>query len=217
MTRDKNSTERIRSFFDGLADGWDARCRHDPEKLAAIVTLAGIGPGSRVADIACGTGVLFPEILSRKPSLLFGIDLSEKMIEKAREKFSDPRLRLAAADCFDVKETGFDVVVLYSALPHFSDRARLAAQAAAMLKPGGRFLAAHSEGRQSINSCHDGGALTVSWELKSAREEAANFAGLFAIDMLADTKDIYFFSGTKKESAAGKMNSDSEERGVKNA
>ena len=38
----------------------------------------------------------------------------------------------------------------------------------------------------------------ISWELRGAREEAENFSGLFEMDMLADTKEIYFFSGVKK-------------------
>ncbi len=199
MTEADNKTEEIRTFFDRCADMWDGRCRHDPEKIAAIVTLAGVRPGGRVADIACGTGVLFPEILSRDPELLLGVDLSGKMIEKARSKFTDPRLRLAAADFFDVDEGGFDAVLLYSAYPHFPDKARLAAHMASMLKPGGRFLVAHGESREAINGCHSGGQVSpLSWKLHGAREEAENFSALFTIDMLADTKDIYFFSGIKK-------------------
>lgn len=188
--------EEIRSFFDRLAGTWDECCRHDPRRIAAIVTLAGVAEGSRVADVACGTGVLFPEILSRNPALLFGVDLSGEMIKKARAKISDPRLRLAAADVFDVRETGFDTVLLYCAYPHFPDRARLAEKLAGMLKPGGRVMVAHGEGREEVNRCH-AGAGRVSRRLGPVREEAAAFEGVFRIDMTADTEEIYFFSGVK--------------------
>ena len=199
MTKAENKSDEIRAFFNRCAETWDSCCRRDPEKIAAIITLAGVKPGCRVADIACGTGVLFPEILSRRPELLLGVDLSEKMIEKARSKFSDPCLRLAAADFFDVNEGGFDVILLYSAYPHFPDKARLAVHTASMLKTGGRLMVAHGEGREAINICHSGAQVNpLSWELHGAREEAEKFTNLFAIDILADTKDIYFFSGTKK-------------------
>lgn len=197
-------TNQIREFFDQRACSWDERCRHDPKKIAAVVTLAGIGPGARVADIACGTGVLFPEILSRGPAELLGIDLSGNMIARAQSKFSDPRLRLLAADLFDVTETGFDCVMLFSAYPHFPDKARLAAHLAAMLAPGGRFMVAHSEGKNAVNRCHSGKpTLPISWELRAVREEAAAFSEFFAVDMLADTAELYFFSGVKKPAPEG--------------
>jgi hypothetical protein len=38
----------------------------------------------------------------------------------------------------------------------------------------------------------------ISWPLRSAKEEAAEFSDFFNIDMIVDTSEIYFFSGTKK-------------------
>lgn len=195
----KIKTNEIKKFFNHCADTWDNSCSHNPEKIAAIVTLAGVKQGSRVADIACGTGVLFSEILSRNPEFLLGIDLSEKMIEKAQSKFSDPRLHLIASDCFDVHETGFDTIFIYSAYPHFPDKTKLAKHMAEMLKPGGRIMVAHSEGKYAINGHHTGKMVSqLSWNLQSAKEEAAKFSETFHIDMIADTDNIYFFSGVKK-------------------
>ena len=199
MEQTELKTGEIREFFDRRAESWDGMYPDRPEKIAAIVTLAGVRRGTRVADIACGTGVLFPEILSRDPDSLLGVDLSEKMIDRARSKFSDRRLRLTASDCFKVRETGFDTVLLYNAYPHFPDKRRLAEYTAGLLKPGGRLMVAHGESRETINNRH-GGSMTgrLSWELRPAKEEAAEFADLFKIDMLADTASIYFFSGLKK-------------------
>lgn len=199
MDLKKDVTAEMRDFFNAHAETWDKNCRHSAEKIAAIVTLAGVAAGSRIADIGCGTGVLFPEILSRNPAYLEGIDLSEQMIRKAREKFSDPRLHLTASDCFRFRGTGFDAVLIYSAYPHFPDKARLAAQTARMLKPGGRLMVAHSESRAVINGRHTANAVShLSWELRPVEEEASEFRDLFRIDMQADTDDIYFFSGTRK-------------------
>lgn len=197
---DCNSQNTIKLFFDRLADTWDEGNFIDADKIAAIVTLAGIREGARIIDIACGTGVMFPELLSRNPSLLVGVDLSEKMIERAREKNSDPRLRLLACDLFEVKETGFDAAVIFNAYPHFGDKKGLAAQTAKLLAPRGRLMVAHGGGRQIINGCHTGEAVSrISWPLRSAAEEAEEFSEFFDIDMTVDSPDIYLFSGTKKE------------------
>ncbi len=189
----------IKEFFDQRAEVWDDICSYDQKKMEAIVTLAGITSGSRVLDIACGTGVMFPEMLSRKPEMILGIDLSDAMIAKARRKFTDERLRLLASDLFQVRETGFDVAMIFCAYPHFPDKSKLAQQISGMLNDGGRFMVAHCEGRTSINHCHSGKAVSqISWPLRPVREEAAEFALYFDVDMMADTSGIYFFSGTKK-------------------
>lgn len=197
---DCNSQNTIKQFFDHMADTWDEENCIDANKIGAIVTLAGIREGSRVVDIACGTGVLFPELLSRNPSQLLGVDLSDKMIERAREKYTDPCLRLLAANLFAVKETGFDAAMIFNAYPHFGDKKGLAEQTAKLLVPGGRLTVAHGAGRKIINGCHTGEAVSrISWPLRSASEEAAEFSEFFEIDMTVDSPDIYLFSGIKKE------------------
>ena len=135
-------------------------------------------------------------MLTRKPASVTGEDLSPNMIAQARQKYHDPRLQMLASDLFDVEETGFDTAIIYSAYPHFPDKQRLAQKVRAMLAPGGRFLIAHSESRQTINGRHGGSASPISTPLRPAREEAAAWEPLFQIDMVADTPDLYFISGT---------------------
>ena len=198
MSENFDMLNDMKLFFDGCAETWDDNCTFHQEKIAAIVTLAGIKSGSRVVDIACGTGVMFSEILSRNPAEVFGIDLSSEMITKARSKFSDPRLHLLASNLFDVRETDFDTAMIFSAYPHFQDKRELAKQVSGMLNVGGRVMVAHCEGKNSINGCHTGKSVSrISWPLRPAKEEAAEFAEYFNIDILADTSDICLFSGIK--------------------
>ena len=190
----------MKQFFDERAKNWDTMNFHDPEKLNMIVTMAQIPKGGRVLDLACGTGVLFEEILKREPSELLGIDLSDALIAKAREKFQDSRLKLIAADFFDVQETGFDVITVYSAYPHFLDKVKLVHHLWEVLKPGGRVLVAHSESRHEINHRHSGGThvQSVSTHLGTVWEEAKFFENCFTLDVLADTPEFYLISGVKK-------------------
>jgi demethylmenaquinone methyltransferase/2-methoxy-6-polyprenyl-1,4-benzoquinol methylase len=195
----QNGLEEMEHFFDNLSADWDSHHMNNDEKISAIATAANIRPGAKIADIACGTGVMTAELLSRNPSKILGIDLSKKMIENAREKFADPRLELVASDLFDVKETGFDLAIIYNAYPHFPDKQKLVNHIFEMLNDGGRFMVAHGEGKEKINGRHSQGTVhRLSWPLRPVLEEAAEFSDLFHIDIMVDTPELYMLSGLKK-------------------
>lgn len=190
----------VKEFFDARAVHWDEMCHHDPQKLAAIVTLAQVKSGTRILDIACGTGVLHPELLARDPAEIVGVDLSDRMIALARGKNSDPRVHLYTCDFTTWQGSGFDVALLYSAYPHFQDKSALARRVYDCLAPDGRFLVAHSESRATINGRHGGPEVfDVSTELRPVEEEIKLWTPYFQIDVWADNEDIYLFSGKKRE------------------
>lgn len=163
------------------------------------MTLADIKSGMRIADIGCGTGVLFSELLSRNPSLLLGIDLSDGMINKAKSKYSDNCLELVACDLFAVDKSEFDMAILYNTYPHFLDKGKLAQKLNDMLKSGGRFVIAHDQSKETINGRHSGKeADRVSSDLLPAPREAENFKEFFTVDILVDTAELYMISGMKK-------------------
>ena len=67
------------SFFDAMASGWDADMIRSDRIIGIIMDNARIGAGDRVLDVACGTGVLFPDYLARGITDLTGIDISSQM------------------------------------------------------------------------------------------------------------------------------------------
>ena len=191
--------EHTREYFDDLAPVWDDICKHDDGKLRLITRLAAIVPGSRLLDIGCGTGVMIGPLLAAKPTELLAVDLSLRMIERAAQKFRDARLRLQAGDFFALEESGFDLAMLYSVYPHFPDKERLALETARCLKKGGRFMVAHSESKENINSRHQGGtAARFSQTLKAAEQEAVHWREHFCIDILIDTDQLYVLSGRRR-------------------
>lgn len=192
-------TNIIRDFFDQRAAHWDETCFHDPNRLAAISALAQVHAGDKVLDIACGTGVFIPELLRYEPASVLGIDFSTEMIRAAKQKLHDPRVRLEAADLFDLTETGFDAATIYSAYPHFPDKEKMVEKLFSLLRPGGRVLIAHSESRHTINGRHHQGAQAVSIPLRPVQEESAVWERRFTLDILADTESFYLISGTRKE------------------
>lgn len=208
-----------RDFFDGMASHWDRDFAADPRKTELIFSLCPVDKGSKILDIACGTGALFPHILTSGPSQLWGIDISEKMLEEASKKFHDPCLHLLCANFLDLKEDdfslpgspdssdgngsfddfdGFDRAFIYRAYPHFHDKEAFIQKLHSLLKKGGRFIIAHNESRHQINSRHSRTAAEVSDILSDVDTESVLFKELFHIDIKADTDYLYVISGVKK-------------------
>jgi len=188
---------KVAAFFDKLAPGWDQNCRHCEDRIRRILDYAGIESGLTVLDVACGTGVLFPFYLDRDVKKITGVDISSGMIEKAREKFNDPRVELIVGDIEQLTLTGFDRCVIYNALPHFEDPARLIKTLSNFLKPGGRLTVAHGESRDKINERHMHGASEVSLSLMPADELSHLFSPFFDVDVVVDG-EIYVVSGVKR-------------------
>ena len=68
------------AFFDRLAPGWDADMIRDDGIITTILDHAGICAGMDVLDVACGTGVLFPDYLQRNVGCLTAVDISPEMV-----------------------------------------------------------------------------------------------------------------------------------------
>ena len=188
-----------KAYFDRQAKHWDRYARHDSHKLRAIMRMLDLHAGQRVLDVACGTGVLFPWLLSRDPLLLMGIDISEVMTEKARAKYRDRRLRIVTADYYHLAAGAFDRVVVYNAYPHFFDKERFARKTLDLLSPGGRFVVAHNKGRESLNAMHEArGACGCSVPLQPADTERGWFEPFFAMDVSIDNEDMFIISGVKR-------------------
>lgn len=192
------NTEDVRGFFDSLAESWDGTRCENPDKIREILRLADITPGVCVLDVACGTGVLFPYYLELGAARITGIDLSPEMIRIASGKYSDPRISLVCGDVEKLDRGHFDRIVVFNALPHFPDPARLIATLASSLSPGGRLTIAHDRCRASINGWHEQTATSVSLGLPSAETAAGWFRPLFDVDVILDGDDRYVVSGVLK-------------------
>lgn len=188
--------EEVRSFFDGLAGSWDAERCPDSAKILDILRLAGVCPGAKVLDVACGTGVLFPYYLELGAESVTGVDLSPEMIRIAGEKVKDSRIKLICADAEEIGGSGFDCVVLFNALPHFPEPGRLISSLSDRLRPGGRLTIAHDRSRESINGHHEQTASAVSLGLPPAETVAAYCREYLDVDTVIDGDDRFVVSGT---------------------
>lgn len=189
--------ETVIEFFDNLASDWDKNLVVDREKIKFILDKAGVGPGSRVLDVACGTGVLFPFYAQRGVTQVTAVDISPKMAKIAAGKTNDPRFRVICGDIEALEPTGsFDCCVVYNAFPHFPDPERLIGALAKWLRPGGRLTVAHGMSLAALNAHHSGRAAKVSRGMLSAPELAELFAVHFRVDIALSDDEKYVVSGT---------------------
>ncbi len=190
-------TREVVAFFDRLAPDWDAGMVRNEAVIARILDLGGVYADKEVLDVACGTGVLIPDYLSRGVACVTAVDVSPRMVEIARGKFAgDGRVTVLCGDAQTVDLARlFDCILVYNAFPHFSEPQKLLRNLSKHLKPGGRLTVAHGMSRARINDHHRGGASRVSYGLMPAEELAALFASFLQTDRIVSDDSMYLVSG----------------------
>lgn len=189
--------QEVIRFFDRCAPFWDADMVRNEPVLQTILDNAGIRSGIDVLDVACGTGVLFPDYLQRGVASLTAIDISPEMVKIAREKF--PQLNILCGDVETAEfEHPFDAVVVYNAFPHFPEPARLIERLAKWVRPGGRLTVAHGMSRAKLVHHHSGSASRVSIDLLEEHELAKLFAPWFDVDVIISNAAMYQVCGVRK-------------------
>jgi ubiquinone/menaquinone biosynthesis C-methylase UbiE len=115
----------------------------------ALVEQAGLGEGSRVLDVACGTGAASRAAARRAGASgsVIGVDLGEPTLEVARAQPADvgaaPITWLQAdATALPVEDAAFDVAICQQGLQFFPDKPAALAEMHRALKPGGRLAIA---------------------------------------------------------------------------
>jgi len=133
------------------AEGWadsvagDMERHYSPGRTweALARALTGLIEVGDVLDIASGDGVL-AELLAPHAKSILCLDASERVVTAARKRLKTQRnveVSLGDMHALDVGERRFDLVLLMHALTYSDQPAKVIAEAARTLKPGGRLLA----------------------------------------------------------------------------
>lgn len=192
----------VRSFFDRLAPGWDAETVRNEPVIARILDNAGVRKGCTVLDVACGTGVLFGDYVRRGAVQVTAIDLSPEMAARAAAKVGGAPVTVLCGDAetdVRVRENApYDVVMVYNALPHFPDPARLVRTLAGLVKAGGHLSIAHGMSRAALDAHHSGSAKPVSLGLLHEDEVRALMAPYLDVDTVISNGEMYQVCGRKR-------------------
>lgn len=190
--------QNVISFFDRLAPQWDATTIRNDAIIDDILDHAAVGPHVDVLDVACGTGVLFPDYLQRGVGSLTAVDISPEMVKIAQSKYPSPQVRVF---CGDVEEMTFgkqfDCIVVYNAFPHFPSPENLIRTLSGMLKPGGTLTVAHGMSRAAIDRHHEGAASAVSMGLMHEDELADIFSKYLTVTTKISNDQMYQVAGMK--------------------
>jgi ArsR family transcriptional regulator len=141
--------EEAQAYFRAHAAAWDEiRALHAPEEKveAAMLALLGEGPFGLIADLGTGTGRLL-ELVAPRARRVVGYDINRNMLSYARAKLADRGIANAQVrhgDIFniDLPEASADAVIIHQVLHFLDDPGRAIAEAARVLKAGGRLLIA---------------------------------------------------------------------------
>lgn len=186
----------IIEFFDRCAPWWDDDMIRNEAIIATILDNGGITTGIDVLDVACGTGVLFPDYLERNVHSVTGIDISPEMAKIAAAKF--PQVKVLCGDVETAEfDKAFDAIMVYNAFPHFPDPARLIEVLARHVKPGGRLSVAHGMSRAALIRHHER-ASKVSIDLLEETELANLLSPWFLVDTVISNDQMYQVSGIRR-------------------
>ena len=193
---DKNS---VRDFFNACAPGWDAGMVRNERIIATILDGARVCAGKTVLDVACGTGVLFPDYLARGTAHVTAIDLSPAMAEIARSKAAGKPVTVLCGDVerYDFGRT-FDCVVVYNAFPHFPDSRRAVAALERLVASCGTLSIAHGMSRARLAQHHSGSASAVSVALPEIDDLAAMLSPEFSVSVRISNDEMYQLTAVKK-------------------
>lgn len=196
--------QEIKKFFDEQASHWDADMIKNDEIINIILDNAGLvrenGEEKSILDVACGTGVMIDYYKERGFIDITGIDISDKMIEIAKDKFPDVDFI-----CGDVEKTSFDrrfdYIIVYNAFPHFPSGVDLIENLTGLLKDGGILTIAHGMSKKQIDNHHKGKAARVSNGLISAGVLAKIFR-FYKLDVSCEISNDNMYQVTGRKNNA---------------
>jgi SAM-dependent methyltransferase len=137
--------------------GWDlAAAAYEPlwraqlaPAQAQLMACAGLMPGERVLDVACGTGVVTFDAAARvaPDGAVVGVDVSGRMIDVARRQVilrqsANARFERMDAERLELPDASFDVALCCLGLMYVPSPERALLEMRRILRPGGRMILA---------------------------------------------------------------------------
>ena len=135
------AAEVQRALWGTDAEGWALFAEpHTRPLFEAVLDAAGVGEGTQVLDVGCGSGLALV-MAARRGAVPAGVDVSEPLLAVARERLPDADLRVGDMEALPFADRSFDVVLGVNAFQFAGDPRRALAEAARVCRPGGRVAA----------------------------------------------------------------------------
>ncbi|GAB6152271.1 hypothetical protein JCM17380_10210 [Desulfosporosinus burensis] len=159
-------------------------------------------PGEKVLDLGCGQGgeTLHAATLVGGDGFAWGLDITPKMIERARERTNQSLLKnidflLASMEEIPLEDASLDAVLSNCAINHVQDKLAVYREIQRLLKSGGRFVVSDimtdiplpleiKQDPEAVAACF-GGAITVK-----EYEEVLLSAGFSRIEIYKERRYV---------------------------
>ena len=145
-TPTRAADEYVVKVFDDFAATFDRQLaslnNSGPRRIAEALAEEGLTPTGvlDVLDAGCGTGLCGP-ILRPYAGRLIGVDLSEQMLQKARQRNVYDQLTAAELTAFiSTNPEAYDLIVSADTLTYFGQLEPVLTAVRSSLGPGGRFV-----------------------------------------------------------------------------
>lgn len=131
------------------SDSVHEQARFDAERRPdKVVEALGIGPGSRVADIGAGSGLLTVHLARavRPSGRVVATDIDEAVLDLLQSRLAAAGLadlvdrRVVTPEHPDLEAASYDAILLAEVDHYFSDEVAWLKEATRALKPGGRIV-----------------------------------------------------------------------------
>jgi ubiquinone/menaquinone biosynthesis C-methylase UbiE len=151
-----------------------------PGFKSKVVDSAGIVDGTRVLDLACGTGVAAALIKQRYPRCaVTGLDVDAHILDIARRRMARAGVTGVDLVCAPAERTGldaasFDTVISTLAFHHLPPRSKQEAadEVARLLRGGGTFLLVDIQPRtRRVSTLTDEQAVSPKWAYRTNTAE----------------------------------------------
>lgn len=188
QTDPQKMVDKVKDDYNLIAAEWDMS-RNRPSQIK-LNLIREIEADAAVLDVGCGNGLMVPFILE-KGAYYFGLDIAEKLIEIARERYAEDvakgRAGFVVGEASEIpfKDEEFDFVLSFAVLHHLPSvdlRRKFFEEIFRVLRPNGKvkitvwnLLNGWAKSRFDIGSQLEGkssGDVTIPW--KGTRGEIVN-------------------------------------------
>lgn len=168
----------IKKYFNEKASSWNDNNVVNINILNLLFDKGALIHNQSILDVGCGTGALFDYYLKNNAKSITGIDISDKMIDIAKAKYSNINLLCDDIISFNSRDK-YDLIVIYNTLPHIMNLDLLFINLKRILNKNGKVIIAFGQSRDKTNLIHN----TISCDISSELPE---------IDELCTFIDKYF-------------------------
>jgi len=124
--------------YDQIASEYARHRQVHPRVLKSLLLTSKVGSPSKVLEVGCGTGNYLVALKTLAGSSCWGIDPSEQMLSRARERSRTIHFQFGKAESLDFPPDFFDLVFSVDVIHHLGDRLAYFREAYRVLRADGK-------------------------------------------------------------------------------